>query len=64
MLIIHGAQDFRVPLEQGLAAFTAARRQDVPARLLVFPDEGHFVLRPSNAIVWWNTIYDWIERWN
>ncbi|MFO7892753.1 MAG: S9 family peptidase [Longimicrobiales bacterium] len=63
MLIIHGAQDFRVPLEQGLAAFTALRRQDVPARLLVFPDEGHFVLRPSNALVWWNTIYDWLDRW-
>ncbi|MFW5946845.1 MAG: prolyl oligopeptidase family serine peptidase [Gemmatimonadota bacterium] len=63
MLIVHGAQDFRVPLEQGLAAFTALRRQGVPARLLVFPDEGHFVLRPSNAIVWWNTIYDWLEEW-
>ena len=63
MLIIHGAQDFRVPLEQGLAAFTALRRRGVPARLLVFPDEGHFVLRPSNAIVWWNTIYDWLDRW-
>ncbi len=63
MLIIHGAQDFRVPLEQGLAAFTALRRQDVPARLLVFPDEGHFVLRPSNALVWWNTIYDWLDSY-
>lgn len=63
MLIIHGAQDFRVPLEQGLAAFTALRRQDVPARLLVFPDEGHFVLRPSNALVWWNTIYGWLADW-
>lgn len=63
MLIVHGARDYRVPLEQGLAAFTALRRQGVPARLLVFPDEGHFVLRPSNAIVWWNTIYDWLERW-
>ncbi|MFW5952034.1 MAG: prolyl oligopeptidase family serine peptidase [Gemmatimonadota bacterium] len=63
MLIIHGEQDFRVPLEQGLAAFTALRRRDIPARLLVFPDEGHFVLRPSNALVWWNTIYDWLDRW-
>jgi dipeptidyl aminopeptidase/acylaminoacyl peptidase len=63
MLIVHGAQDFRVPLEQGLAAFTALRRQNVPARLLVFPDEGHWVLRPANAIVWWNTIYDWLDGW-
>jgi dipeptidyl aminopeptidase/acylaminoacyl peptidase len=63
MLIVHGAQDFRVPLEQGLAAFTALRRRDVPARLLVFPDEGHWVLRPSNALVWWETIYDWVDRY-
>jgi dipeptidyl aminopeptidase/acylaminoacyl peptidase len=63
MLIIHGEQDFRVPFEQGLAAFTALRRRDVPARLLVFPDEGHWVLRPSNALVWWDTIYDWLDRW-
>ena len=63
MLIVHGAEDYRVPLEQGLATFTALRRQGVPARLLVFPDEGHFVLRPSNALVWWNTIYEWVARW-
>ncbi len=63
MLIVHSGHDYRVPLEQGLAAFTALRRRGVPARLLYFPDESHFVLRPSNAIVWWNTIYDWLDRW-
>ncbi|MEJ2504161.1 MAG: prolyl oligopeptidase family serine peptidase [Gemmatimonadota bacterium] len=46
-----------------MAAFTALRRRDVPARLLTFPDEGHWVLRPSNALVWWETIYDWVESY-
>ena len=63
MLIIHGGLDYRVPLEQGLGAFTALRRKGVPARLLYFPDEGHWVLRPKNALVWWETMYGWLERW-
>ncbi len=63
MLVIHGLLDYRVPLEQGLAAFTALRRQDVPARLLYFPDEGHWVLRPSNALVWWETVHEWLDDW-
>jgi dipeptidyl aminopeptidase/acylaminoacyl peptidase len=63
MLIIHGQLDYRVPVEQGLGAFTALRRQDVPARLLYFPDEGHWILRPANALVWWETVYEWLDRW-
>jgi dipeptidyl aminopeptidase/acylaminoacyl peptidase len=63
MLIIHGQLDYRVPVEQGLGAFTALRRQGVPARLLYFPDEGHWVLRPANALVWWETVYEWLDRW-
>jgi dipeptidyl aminopeptidase/acylaminoacyl peptidase len=63
MLIIHGQLDYRVPVEQGLGAFTALRRQEVPARLLYFPDEGHWVLRPANALVWWDTVYEWLEDW-
>jgi dipeptidyl aminopeptidase/acylaminoacyl peptidase len=63
MLVIHGQLDYRVPVEQGLGAFTALRRQGVPARLLYFPDEGHWVLRPSNALVWWETVHEWLERW-
>ena len=63
MLVIHGGADYRVPLEQGLAAFTALRRKGVPARLLYFPDEGHWVLQPANALVWWNTIYEWLGEW-
>jgi dipeptidyl aminopeptidase/acylaminoacyl peptidase len=63
MLVIHGGLDYRVPLEQGLQVFTALRRQGVPARLLYFPDEGHWVLQPKNALVWWETMLDWLDRW-
>jgi dipeptidyl aminopeptidase/acylaminoacyl peptidase len=63
MLVIHGGLDYRVPLEQGLQVFTALRRRDVPARLLYFPDEGHWVLKPQNAQVWWETVYEWLDRW-
>ena len=62
-LIIHGGLDYRVPLEQGLMAFTALRRQDVPARLLYFPDEGHWVLKPQNAMVWWETMLGWLDQY-
>lgn len=60
MLIIHGGLDYRVPLEQGLEMFTALRRKGIKARLLYFPDEGHWVLKPRNAMVWWETIYEWL----
>jgi dipeptidyl aminopeptidase/acylaminoacyl peptidase len=60
MLVIHGGLDYRVPLEQGLGAFTALRRQGIRSRLLYFPDEGHWVLRPKNALVWWETMYEWL----
>ena len=62
-LVIHGGQDFRVPLEQGLQMFTALRRQNVPARLLYFPDEGHWVLKPANAFVWWDTMLGWLAKY-
>jgi dipeptidyl aminopeptidase/acylaminoacyl peptidase len=62
-LVIHGALDYRVPLDQGLATFTALRRQDVPARLLYFPDEGHWVLKPQNAFIWWDEMLGWLDRY-
>jgi dipeptidyl aminopeptidase/acylaminoacyl peptidase len=62
-LVIHGEKDYRVPLEQGLAMFTALRRQDVPARLLVFPDENHWVLKPTNSVRWYGEVLGWLERW-
>ncbi|HKJ92449.1 MAG TPA: prolyl oligopeptidase family serine peptidase, partial [Longimicrobiales bacterium] len=60
MLIIHGGMDYRVPLENGLAMFTTLRRLGIRARLLYFPDEGHWVLKPANAMVWWETVYEWM----
>jgi dipeptidyl aminopeptidase/acylaminoacyl peptidase len=63
MLVVHGALDYRVPLTQGLAAFTALQRQGVPSRLLYYPDENHFVLRPSNSVQWHATVFEWLDRW-
>lgn len=62
MLVIHGEQDFRVPVEQGIATFTALQRRGVESRLLVFPDENHWVLKPENSVLWHRTVFDWLAR--
>ncbi len=62
-LVVHSERDYRVPIEQGLAMFTALRRQGVPARLLVFPDENHFVLKPANSVRWYEEVLGWLDRW-
>ncbi len=62
-LVIHGALDFRVPDTQGLEAFTALRRQGVPARLLYFPDEGHWIGKPQNQKLWWTEVHAWLARY-
>ena len=63
MLVITGEKDFRIPYTQGLAAFTALQRRDVPSRLLVFPDENHWVLKPKNSIQWYDEVFGWMEKW-
>jgi dipeptidyl aminopeptidase/acylaminoacyl peptidase len=63
MLVIHGARDYRVPESQGLAAFTALQRRGVPSRLLHFPDENHWVLKPKNSLLWHETVLGWLEQW-
>jgi dipeptidyl aminopeptidase/acylaminoacyl peptidase len=63
-LVIHGEQDHRVPLEQGLGMFTALQRQKVPSRLIVFPDENHWVLKPANSVRWYQEVLDWLARWS
>jgi dipeptidyl aminopeptidase/acylaminoacyl peptidase len=63
ILVIHGQLDFRIPVEQGIAAFTAARRRGVPAQFLYFPDENHWVLKPQNSIQWHDTVNAWLDRW-
>lgn len=63
MLVIHGEKDFRIPYTQGLAAFTALQRRDIPSRLLIFPDENHWVLKPRNSIQWYSEVFAWLDRW-
>ncbi len=62
-LVIHGELDYRVPLGQGLQLFTALQLQKVPSKLLVFPDEGHWVLKPQNSALWYHTVLDWFGQW-
>ncbi len=63
MLVITSEKDFRIPYTQGLAAFTALQRRNVPAQLLVFPDENHWVLKPKNSLQWHSTVLHWLDRW-
>ncbi len=62
-LVSHGELDFRVPIGEGLQLFTALQRRGVPSRLLYFPDEGHWVLKPQNSKLWFGTVGDWFDRW-
>lgn len=62
MLVIHGQQDFRIPLEQGLAAFTALQRKGIDSKFLYFPDENHWVLKPDNSILWHDTVNGWLKQ--
>jgi dipeptidyl aminopeptidase/acylaminoacyl peptidase len=61
-LILHGEQDFRVPYTEGTALFTALQRQRVPSRLVLFPDEGHWITRPANQRRWWDEMERWFTR--
>jgi len=61
MLVIHGEQDFRIPYPQGLGAFTALQRRGIESRLLVFPDENHWVLKPANSVLWYHTVLGWLD---
>src|SRR2546427_114563 len=63
ILIVHSQLDYRVDLSEGYQAFTAAKLQGVPAKFLYFPDEGHWVLRPRNRRLWWETVLDWIDQY-
>jgi dipeptidyl aminopeptidase/acylaminoacyl peptidase len=63
MLVVQGALDYRIPEAQGLATFNALQRRGIPSRLLVFPDENHWVLKAGNSIFWHETVLDWLGRW-
>ena len=63
ILCIHGMMDYRIPYEQGMAAFNAAQMMGVPSKLVVFPEENHWILQPQNALFWHRTFFDWLDRW-
>ena len=62
-LVIHGELDYRVPYGQGLQLFTALQARKVPSKLLVYPDEGHWILKPQNADLWYKSFIDWVTEW-
>ena len=63
MLVIHGGQDFRVPLEQGIATFTALQRRGIESQFLHFPDENHWVLAPKNSLLWHDSVLGWLDHY-
>lgn len=62
MLIAHGGNDFRVPEGQAFELFTALQKRNIPSKFIYFPEESHFVTKPQNSVFWWNTIFDWFEK--
>jgi dipeptidyl aminopeptidase/acylaminoacyl peptidase len=63
MLVVHSANDFRIPVDQGIAAFTALQRKGIPSEFLEFSDENHWVLKPQNSVLWHDTVNKWLHRW-
>ncbi|HJU99754.1 MAG TPA: S9 family peptidase [Burkholderiaceae bacterium] len=63
MLVVQGDLDFRIPTAQGLGTFTALQRRGIPSKLLMFPDENHWVLKPANSLLWHHTVIDWLDTY-
>ena len=63
MLVIHGEKDYRIPYTQGIAVFTAAQRRGIESRLVYFPDENHWVLKPRNSIQWYDEVLGWMDKY-
>ncbi len=62
-LVIHGQLDYRLDVSEGFQLFTTLQRLDVPSKMLYFPDEGHWVLKPQNSQLWYKTVNDWVDQW-
>jgi dipeptidyl aminopeptidase/acylaminoacyl peptidase len=62
-LVIHGQKDYRLDVSEGFDLFTTLQMMGVPSKMLYFPDEGHWVLKPQNARLWYKTVNDWVDRW-
>jgi dipeptidyl aminopeptidase/acylaminoacyl peptidase len=63
ILIIHGELDYRVPIGEGMQLFTAVQRKGIDSKMLIFPDEGHWVLKPQNSQLWYHTVLDWLDKY-
>jgi dipeptidyl aminopeptidase/acylaminoacyl peptidase len=63
MLVVQGDKDFRIPTTQGLGAFSALQRRGIESKLMVFPDENHWVLKPANSVLWHHTVLDWLDHY-
>jgi dipeptidyl aminopeptidase/acylaminoacyl peptidase len=62
-LVLHGELDYRVPVGQGMQLFTALQMQKVPSKMVLFPDEGHWIQKPQNSVLWYGSFLDWIGEW-
>ncbi len=63
MLVVHGQKDYRLDVSEGFQLFTTLQRLKVPSKMLYFPDEGHWVLKPQNSQLWWKTVSEWVDEW-
>jgi dipeptidyl aminopeptidase/acylaminoacyl peptidase len=63
MLVLHGEKDFRVPYTQGLGVFTALQRKGIDSRLVMWPDENHWILKPQNSLQWHREVLAWLEKY-
>ena len=63
ILVIHGELDYRVPIGEGMQLFTAVQRKGIDSKMLIFPDEGHWVLKPQNSRLWFHTVLDWLDKY-
>jgi dipeptidyl aminopeptidase/acylaminoacyl peptidase len=62
-LVMHGEMDYRVPVSQGMQLFTALQIKKIPSKLVLFPDEGHWILKPQNSVVWYGQFLEWVGEW-
>jgi len=62
-LVIHGQNDYRLDVSEGFQLFTTLQRLKIPSKMLYFPDEGHWVLKPQNSRLWYKTVNDWVDQW-
>jgi dipeptidyl aminopeptidase/acylaminoacyl peptidase len=62
-LVVHGQLDYRLDVSEGFQLFTTLQRQDIPSKMLYFPDEGHWVLKPQNSQLWYKTVNAWVDQW-